>query len=596
MCLSSISLSLALFLSLSELTMTAMLCSRCHSQDERASATPKLCGLYLPATTVRVNVACACFQIMPGSRGDSTKKEGGLKPLSASDERKIDAAIELANEFAIIQSSDCMSASADSIGEGPTPGSAVELGGEHAEGSWSQKTSMFSVRRSKSPSKQPPPEKKTFTEEIASLPTDMNEEVTPEAQEAYNMLVVKGSVKDKGDSFRAIRERRMQRSLQHQSSAPPQPAERPLPATTTTATTAASSGLRNGHRSVNMNLRKPQGIPVRGGAGGLRGRDTRDTHEDEQDVNPLRRLRDSQSLVVKPRSGSSRSSTDTDLVNGSSQSSRPAKDNLHRPNLNPNLSFFAKLKEQEMENGGEDDVADEGGKPSPVVPPRVPLRNSTVNSKPRERKHPLNMSNYDASSNRLSGHSGSESPPPPPPASSRVSHGNVPSNVDTCSSPAGSRSSHLQHPSFHGQPCSQDTDDCVFVDAAVGSRSPRPPPPPPPHRGGSDFSQPRPYSISSCDSQLSVNVKSVTASAHDLGIDNGTDMFWAQQVNFGEFACEFDPELSDDDDGDEHAPIPGRYKTSDTVSYEDLMEFALDGPYPRYLPALGFIGFLFLFF
>ena len=34
--------------------------------------------------------------------------------------------------------------------------------------------------------------------------------------------------------------------------------------------------------------------------------------------------------------------------------------------------------------------------------------------------------------------------------------------------------------------------------------------------------------------------------------------------------------LADEENFDEIAPMQGRYKTSDAVSYEDLMEFALD--------------------
>ena len=34
--------------------------------------------------------------------------------------------------------------------------------------------------------------------------------------------------------------------------------------------------------------------------------------------------------------------------------------------------------------------------------------------------------------------------------------------------------------------------------------------------------------------------------------------------------------LADEENFDDIAPMQGRYKTSDAVSYEDLMEFALD--------------------
>lgn len=44
------------------------------------------------------------------------------------------------------------------------------------------------------------------------------------------------------------------------------------------------------------------------------------------------------------------------------------------------------------------------------------------------------------------------------------------------------------------------------------------------------------------------------------------------QVNFEAHVAP----LADEENFDEIAPMQGRYKTSDAVSYEDLMEFALD--------------------
>ncbi|ELT92181.1 hypothetical protein CAPTEDRAFT_228268 [Capitella teleta] len=248
--------------------------------------------------------------IMPGSRSDSSKEKSGIKPLSASDERKIDAAIELAAELASRQSMDRTStASADSAGDTP-------CAGEEEASTWSRFT------RSSTANKQP--ERKTYTEELASLSTDMNEAVTPEAQEAYNLLVGKGSAKEKS-SFQALRERRSLRQQQQ-------------PVTTERAS------LRNGHRSVNMNLRKPQGIPVRGAKDAVT-----PTEGAAEEVNPLRRLREST------------------VSNGGGA------------NLNANAPFFAKLKEQEAAEG------------MPVVPPRVPFKKGVLNAKPPQRKHPLVM-------------------------------------------------------------------------------------------------------------------------------------------------------------------------------------------------------------
>ena len=62
-------------------------------------------------------------------------------------------------------------------------------------------------------------------------------------------------------------------------------------------------------------------------------------------------------------------------------------------------------------------------------------------------------------------------------------------------------------------------------------------------------------------------VKAIRQSAVQMGLEDQDDVFWSRKVNFEEFQFEND---------DSDFPSTVRYKTSDSVSYEDLMEFALD--------------------
>ena len=456
---------------------------------------------------------CLYFQMIPSR--DGSKKEK-LKPLSASDERKIDEAMELASEFAQLSTSDHMISS-------PRSSHSEHPDSDHSGTESPKGKSMFGLGRKRSPK----PERRSFCEEIASLSSDLNEEVTPEAQEAYNMLVVKGKAKDSKP-----RDRRMRRSLDHQrqSPEPPPVAEKPV---------------RNGRTNVNANIREPQGIPRPGPA--LRQASA------EVDSNPLRRLRDSQSFMPKPRF-----SRPTDLRENGHSSVPPEP-----ANLNPNLSFFAKLKEQEEER--EMEVGDSVGE-NPPVPPRIPIKPSTINSKPRQRKHPLNLTNYDLEQSEINAHSRDEQPagktqydvtptkhqlPPTPPLSNgkTVALGETPHNQNTgCES---------DDSVFTESDCSSPIEK--FTNAKLRQKP--------------KFTFPLVPSPQGSSSVSNLSVKSVKLSAVELGINDNSDSFWSQKVNFEEMAGSESPTS---DLGLEHSPIPGRYKTSDNVSYEDLMEFALD--------------------
>jgi len=108
-----------------------------------------------------------------------------------------------------------------------------------------------------------------------------------------------------------------------------------------------SSGVRI-QRSSNQNIRVPQGIPGRDSVSrkpfinpsSPTATSAAAADEPDVDTNPLRRLRDSQSGFTKPVFRP----TDTSAVPPRSTEALPPPSN----NLNVNLSFFDKLKEQEQ--------------------------------------------------------------------------------------------------------------------------------------------------------------------------------------------------------------------------------------------------------
>ena len=351
--------------------------------------------------------------------------------MSASDERKLDEAIELANEFAQLST------------EQRSPRSA-ELDTD-SNASSPRLKGMFSLKKR---DKSPKQEKKTFTEEIASV-SDVGEELTPEAQEAYNMLVVRGNK----DSEREKKSARTTRT-------------RP---------------------NNNANIRAPQGIP---------GRSTKVSSEPESpsmaDSNPLRRLRESSFIAPKPKP------KPKPATNGSK--------------IQTNLLFFDKLKEQEAldHRATSPPEGNETSKPAP--PPRNPLRTSTVNVRPRERKNPLDLSNYN---------------PKPHLNTLNTSRDSEDSAFNTESDASSSSSGNKR-------PKSNDSSGLGYF-----------------------------TSVSSAPSPPQFPVKAVKLSASDLGLGDSADTFWSESMDFEELSG--GPRML------------GRYRTSDTVSYEDLLDFALDG-------------------
>jgi len=123
--------------------------------------------------------------------------------------------------------------------------------------------------------------------------------------------------------------------------------ELPVSSSTELQKGAGSSGLRS-QRSNNQNIRVPQGIPGRDSVSrkpfinplSSSAASAATPDESDFDSNPLRRLRDSQSGFTKPVLRP----TSTSAVTPRSAEPSPPTSN----NLNVNLSFFDKLKEQEQ--------------------------------------------------------------------------------------------------------------------------------------------------------------------------------------------------------------------------------------------------------
>ena len=454
-----------------------------------------------------------------------------VKQLSASEEKKIDEAIELVNEFAQISTAEDMKTE-----EKPEHGSDTG-----SPGSSPRQRGLFSLRKKSSPKQE-----RTFSDEIANLPRDLNEEVTPEAKEVYNMLVVQGSLKDKDDAHRMTRQMRARRSLEHQERE-----TNGLPAVTAKP------------RNVNMNIRAPAGIPSRSNNARNASRTTVDT--EEMDTNPLRRLRHIQ--VVAPRFRAPRS-TDHDPAPVSKSNGHDSQS----ANLNPNMQFFAKLQEQERENEDKDgdgggDIGGDGtdstgsadcGSPNDIpLPPRRPLRPS-VNRPPRQRKYPLDLSNYGHHHHQEdTARNGSDS-------ENHISVASV--TLSRCQSPPTSTDLSLTRESDDGVFSGSDSSSILEPRSELAMASPS-------------------HCLHPAAASAQFSVKSVSCSAAELGLFDNKDSFWSQKVNFDEMATESDSDL-----GDENSPsMSGRYKTSDNVSYEDLLEFALDGADKRYSVCFGFI-------
>ncbi|KAK0063773.1 serine/arginine repetitive matrix protein 2 [Biomphalaria pfeifferi] len=117
----------------------------------------------------------------PRVEAPKEKKQAKVKPMSASDERMVDNAIERARELTSYKMSDAPSPPV-------SPGEKNTFFEEEAHGLISRLKN--SIKRSSPKSEHT----RTFSDDLGNK--NSVDDITPEAQQAYNMLVVKGSFKE----------------------------------------------------------------------------------------------------------------------------------------------------------------------------------------------------------------------------------------------------------------------------------------------------------------------------------------------------------------------------------------------------------------
>lgn len=425
-----------------------------------------------------------------------------IKPMSASDEKVVEQAIARANELSE------ESAHNSFLLSSPSPSDLGDLSlSPSSSGGSPSLLGMFS-RNKKSPKQ----EKRSFADEIASLSSDLSEDVTIEGQEAYNELVAKSSslerVRDSSEERRKhARERRARRALEHQQQ------------TSSGLDLSSERERNNSGKARNQFIRAPVGIPTRGSRFGVQ-------EEKPAEDNPLRRLRDSGSFLPSQRMTRSAIGELRDSNSSSSERldvpSSQSMDSISKPYISSPSQISTRTSPSSQRNGyqvGQGDLSrkdhvSEGGfrdDDDPPLPPRRPLKPGTVNIKPRERKYQLDLCSGGQKDN---------------------------TQTETLTAITTEQADNILN-------ISHESGDSVFSESETSTHSGKAP-----------------------DIQSQFCVKNVKLSAEDLGIKNRSDEFWVKEVNFEDQAHS---------EGDvDDIPMTGRYKTSDTVSYEDLLEFALD--------------------
>ena len=470
-----------------------------------------------------------------------------MRTLSESEERKFDNAISAVEQYArqasISADTSPLPPASPAAGAGASMTWQAEVGSEHGNGvggdsdsnhsSNSSSKKLRSVFRKKKSTSRASPQttrhRTTFTEEIARK-TDASDDIGLDAQEAYNELIGRGSIK---------------RSVTSAAAQPEAAPERPPPVTASRTS-----------RAANLNIRAPI-IPGRTGATSA---SQRLTDADAVESNPLRQLRSANAAFIPGRGGS--------------KTPKFPSSSATKPQLSANTQFFEKLQEQERErsesnsaNSSEEGTrlpGEEAGGQAPVnripLPPRSgSLRASLAGGARHQRKYPLDLSKTQPA----------EAPAqwPAQAASSRD----------------------WQQSNGFDLNSTRDSDDSVFSESSpatssvdVNIVSSAPPPLPAKQRVNScqkpfhlkamplTSSYSGRYNVSSAAAAASTHfsVKSVKLTARDLGYQDTGDSFWSRDVSLHELG---------EDATEGGTVVAGRYKTSDTVSYEDLLDFALDG-------------------
>jgi hypothetical protein len=260
--------------------------------------------------------------------------------------------------------------------------------------------------------------------------------------------------------------------------------------------------------------------------------------------------------------------------------------------------------------------------PPPALPPRIPLRPSTVNARPWQRGFPLmttprgsvivstsaaqhrsvsealqkrNRSRHHTATTVTTGSQHQLLPDVVLPRRATKSTGDGGSVVLTEVDPATSATPSLAADSLADSVSghlnsTQDSDDSVFSSGSDDQPT-QPAPPPRPVRYSASADQP-PRSAAPLPPQRLTVIQQMQLrqrrssngprmTARELGYGDAADLFWCRPVDFDRMALsQSELDLLDELDPSQ-PPMAGRYKTSDAVSYEDLMEFALDRPNRR---------------
>ncbi|XP_050414468.1 activated Cdc42 kinase-like isoform X1 [Patella vulgata] len=119
------------------------------------------------------------------------KKQAKVKPMSASDQKMMEDAIAMANEFAAQSSRNQMM---NDTCSSQSPPDTPKTDKNRIDFDSSLNDSGNIISKLKNSIKRSPKQerKRTFSDDIATK-SDLSDEIPPEEQEAYNMLVVKGS-------------------------------------------------------------------------------------------------------------------------------------------------------------------------------------------------------------------------------------------------------------------------------------------------------------------------------------------------------------------------------------------------------------------
>lgn len=515
--------------------------------------------------------------LTPGLEGNISC---GLKKMSAIDERQMNEAIELANSFSRL-----------STGSGPhTPGSL-------SDGCRSPGGHFFGLRKGRSGKE----EKRTFAEELSLLSTETDRMVSPSALEAYEVLV-KRTLPGKTDTQCAFGGNFLTDRDSGELATSSKGNQEPLSSLLALDRKCAGAPIASESRASGS-TKNSEEFPSQTFPSAHRSRETfalsrslslgnpeRSSKENEEDAEVVDSILSSlmhfqekfsefddlsppaypapmppsKLKTARPEPLRRRSESGEAFVDTIRHSPLPLPEKKSR-RVGVVLPIEISLPQHQAPMPPPPAV------PPPVLPPRVPLRRSTVNSRPYERRFPLTSefpSRLSQSEEAI--------------RLDVVGHRNLPQKLPR---EAGTAATHGARPcikearskglcaSLESQvSCESDAGDATrgSEDGDFGGDSVLPGLSPKPRTADSS-------ALLAGDSgrPIELNIRKVKLNAAELGLYDKADLFWDKSVSFSlpeKSQCEGDLLQ------DVSVPIPGRYETSDSVSYEDLMEFALDRP------------------